>query len=898
MGAPRASGRSGFGPLATRWSTGIRRLHPRDRRSPERDPLRRYEGTGGRPRASRSPDRALQYNKSAVAIPLGGWKITDAQRNSRALLSGSLVLPAGAYLEVVLGSGPDDLDFSDNVGTVYTDGDSVAQFVRQGDAVALYDNTGAIQDFVSWASGGSLPTGPAVTDAVTAGIWSSGAVVVTSPDAFLFTIRLLPDGFDHDTPSDWVEAGWGESKYGIRTAGPNTLQVSPEDGIGLSPGPVTLAWDSVSVAMSYRVRVVTDPATVEFDSTLSATSTTVNLPSGVHRWSVRGMDACGEIGPEVFWSLLIFPSTVPGSAPESPARRAGGAHPAMVSDLPQIRLLGVPHFYQHKDTRLLCISSPDVRGDAPSWPGCAEAPGHQGPWDDAHPWDHAEHRDNYNQLIQCAHCNAYCARAANQMINAYFGGNLSQDRLSFAQEDLGDRDVPSPEGDLCGHGYSSSWNMVPQVLSWAILNSTVTGPFDKDYQSIRAEIAAGYPVRASYVGHAVVIDGFLDAFLLIPDCIHVLDPWPTQASGWFEFSKVPIAHWFRLRPSGNVPLAGRLQEASVTTDTDGDGVMDFDEGNTDFAGHGPRKFQSRGDRVDTDGDQVHDKQEIRSYTFHALDHPTHPVAHQADLNLIGPDPDHDGLRAELDPDSDNDGDFDGGEDKNGNGKSPESGETCVYYPSPSQIALVPDRASYLLNDPVTVAGYNFHAASSYTYYVYLGCPLTLSAGTPYAGYLSSGGVTTDGSGGFQVHLSGLGEGCYTVAIDVLGDGLYGDVIAVPGGGVVSEVLDKSVSFTVTSAAGVTTSVPRRLQLAIASNPSRAPIGFTIGLPEASTTRLAIYDVGGKLIRVLLDEWSRPGVISAQWDGRSAAGAPLGSGVYYARLKTAKGAITRDIILLR
>ena len=133
---------------------------------------------------------------------------------------------------------------------------------------------------------------------------------------------------------------------------------------------------------------------------------------------------------------------------------------------------------------------------------------------------------------------------------------------------------------------------------------------------------------------------------------------------------------------------------------------------------------------------------------------------------------------------------------------------------------------------------------------------------------------------------------------MLGDGLYGDVIAVPGGGVVSEVLDKSVSFTVTSAAGVTTSVPRRLQLAIASNPSRAPIGFTIGLPEASTTRLAIYDVGGKLIRVLLDEWSRPGVISAQWDGRSAAGAPLGSGVYYARLKTAKGAITRDIILLR
>jgi hypothetical protein len=844
------------------------------------------------------------YNKGAVSVPLGGWKITDAQGDTRALLTGSLALPPGAFLEVMLGSGTDDLDFSDGIGTVYTGGDSVARFVRGGDGVALYDGTGVIQDFVSWSSAGGQPSGPAVSDAITAGIWSPSAVVVTTPDAFLFTIRLLPDGFDHDSPSDWVQTGWGISNYSVRTAGPNALQLSPEDGLGLSPGAVSLTWNAVAAAASYHVRVLADPATIELDTTLAATSIPVGLPPGLHRWSVRAVDACGDTGPELFWSFAIFPSSVPGVTGESRARSPGGSRPPAVNDLPGMLVLGVPHFLQHKDTRLLCVSSLNGQGDGPAWPGCAEGAGNQGPWDDAHPADHAEHLDNFKQWIQCAHCAYYCARAANQMINAFYGGNLSQDRLSYQQEELGDRGVPSPEGDLCGHGYSSWWGMAPLVLDWAILNCSMDGAFSKDYPAIRAEILAGYPVRAGYTNgisnvHAVVIDGCFDGILgLIPNYIHVLDPWPTHESGWIEYSKVPLGKWFRIRPAGNNPLVGRLQESSVTTDGDGDGVMDFDEGNSDFAGHGPRKFQSRGDRVDTDGDQVHDKQEIRSYAFHALDHPGHPLPHPSDLNLIGPDPDHDLLRAELDPDSDNDGTFDGGEDLNGNGSSPQAGETCVYYASPSQTSFSADNGSYRPTEPVNLTGVNFHVSSSYTYYVYRGCPLTLGTASPYTGYLSSGSVATDGAGVLQIHLGVFEEGCYTVALDVLQDGLYGDVIAVPGGGTVSEVLDRTASFTVSATSGVTTTVPRVLDLAVAREPDGESVRFAMSLPRAGPTRLALYDVGGKRVRVLFDGWCAAGVITEKWDGRGSAGALSPAGIYYARLTAGARAVSRKVIELR
>ncbi len=64
------------------------------------------------------------------------------------------------------------------------------------------------------------------------------------------------------------------------------------------------------------------------------------------------------------------------------------------------------------------------------------------------------------------------------------------------------------------------------------------------------------------------------------------------------------------------------------------------------------------------------------------------------------------------------------------------------------------------------------------------------------------------------------------------------------------------------------------------------------------TRLAIYDLGGRLVRVLLDEPLSPGAHERLWDGRDASGRPVGSGVYFARLRSAGQGQTLKMTLVK
>src|ERR1051325_2379667 len=101
------------------------------------------------------------FNKGAAAAGLGGWRLADQAGVTRAVLAGTLSLPAGAYLEVVFGSGEDDLDFADGIGTIHTGGDSVGVFAREAGAVALYDAGNTIRDYVAWPCTGTPPAGGA-----------------------------------------------------------------------------------------------------------------------------------------------------------------------------------------------------------------------------------------------------------------------------------------------------------------------------------------------------------------------------------------------------------------------------------------------------------------------------------------------------------------------------------------------------------------------------------------------------------------------------------------------------------------------------------------------------------------------------------------------------------------
>ena len=185
-----------------------------------------------------------------------------------------------------------------------------------------------------------------------------------------------------------------------------------------------------------------------------------------------------------------------------------------------------------------------------------------------------------------------------------------------------------------------------------------------------------------YSTHAMVVDGYA-----IHDngtwALHFLNVDNYGSSQWRTFGSDDwnyILHYYEYeKPNGDVKISDPL----VHSDSDQDGVMDFDE---------KYRFDSDMKLHDTDFDGVWDKEEIYSYT----------IREKMDFDGTGriadfyADIDHDSKRAENDSDSDGDKLSDGEEDLNGNGMLDE-GETDPYIvdniPStqvneiPSNIAL-------------------------------------------------------------------------------------------------------------------------------------------------------------------------------------------------------------------
>jgi flagellar hook assembly protein FlgD len=60
------------------------------------------------------------------------------------------------------------------------------------------------------------------------------------------------------------------------------------------------------------------------------------------------------------------------------------------------------------------------------------------------------------------------------------------------------------------------------------------------------------------------------------------------------------------------------------------------------------------------------------------------------------------------------------------------------------------------------------------------------------------------------------------------------------------------------------------------------IEFQLARPGAASLRL--YDVAGRLVRVLVDERVEAGARAIHWDGRDGAGEPLPAGAYLYELR--------------
>lgn len=292
--------------------------------------------------------------------------------------------------------------------------------------------------------------------------------------------------------------------------------------------------------------------------------------------------------------------------------------------------LGIIGQAQLKDTRMLCLQGCSLLGE--------------------HAWDIQHKTYSY----ECSHCRKYCVRAAIAMINNYYGGNISQDRISFYI--LAEIHSHPPETDL-GHGRGFTVDQATSALSWALNGAEIYHIEEMpSFEQIMEWIDSNRPIMKWQGIHVTVIDGYDTNGQLV----HVIGEAADGTESAIPYDTLSEQEWWPWVPPANA--TARNDEPEIWMDTDSDGLVDFDEIN---------RFFTDPYNPDTDGDLVPDKAEIRSYTFLSDDS-------FDEENIRIPDVDWDGLRAELDPDSDDGGCPDGFEDLNGNGRV-DSGETDPLF---------------------------------------------------------------------------------------------------------------------------------------------------------------------------------------------------------------------------
>jgi photosystem II stability/assembly factor-like uncharacterized protein len=82
------------------------------------------------------------------------------------------------------------------------------------------------------------------------------------------------------------------------------------------------------------------------------------------------------------------------------------------------------------------------------------------------------------------------------------------------------------------------------------------------------------------------------------------------------------------------------------------------------------------------------------------------------------------------------------------------------------------------------------------------------------------------------------------------------------------------------------------------NPFNPSTEIRFSTPEKGKVQLRIYDVSGRLVRVLVDKALPAGWHTASWDGRNSTGTSVASGIYFYQLRAGKLIESKKMVLLR
>lgn len=90
-------------------------------------------------------------------------------------------------------------------------------------------------------------------------------------------------------------------------------------------------------------------------------------------------------------------------------------------------------------------------------------------------------------------------------------------------------------------------------------------------------------------------------------------------------------------------------------------------------------------------------------------------------------------------------------------------------------------------------------------------------------------------------------------------------------------------------------IDRLMPLEVFPNPFAERSYIRYEVKQAGQLNLSMYDMQGRLIRVLIDEKAAPAVYDAEWDGRDMNGIVVPGGVYVLVIKGADGIGTRSLM---
>lgn len=454
---------------------------------------------------------------------------------------------------------------------------------------------------------------------------------------------------------------------------------------------VRFAWRPVEGAIGYNLTIRKSDGTVLFDQFTHHVHYDANLSAGVYEWSVRVVfwnDKYAVSNPWIDHYAIWKTKTIEAC-----------------DDISDEHYLQVPQYGVHKDTRML----------VPNWGELAEFP--EISWDHPDVFVYNHFHDPWTILPNgypnplFLEVSSRCWAVATQILNAYYGGNLTQDEIKFYGKTVGFENVSTVFGTASrskrdsiigafGLGWAGAGYLpeIKMLLKWALniddsqlehgcfpgpMHPFCGAPFDENF--VKEHINAGRPIYYMEENHFMIVDGYRyssDEFQ-----VHLVNLYNGGEADWFPNGSRAVRAYFVPK---NVTHP-RMSDYRVHIDSDGDGIVDFDES---------KRFDTDPFNKDSDGDGIEDKVEIFSYTIRepfvkTVQYESWGYTYTDDFYLgdctddeigtiwryeVVADIDGDNARAENDVDSDhpnNDGLPDGAEDLNHNGYV-DNGETDPY----------------------------------------------------------------------------------------------------------------------------------------------------------------------------------------------------------------------------